>query len=284
VNTLTTQIAKLNAQISSLQNSNHDASAFIDQRDVLIGQLSNLIDVSEIRSDSGLTLTTLNGTALVAGNLSFNLTTQTDPSGVQHIFTQGADITGKISSGSLAGLLQVRDQKIPTLLSNLDTLAAGLANALNTANQAGFDLNAVAGGNLFVPPPVSGQGAASSLTVAITDPALIAASSDGSPGSNGNVATLLAVHDQPVAGGQTPTDYYANLVFGVGSDVANGSAELSASQLILRQLQDQRGSISGVSLDEEAANMVRFQRAFDAAARVVTTVDQMLQTVINMGT
>ena len=70
----------------------------------------------------------------------------------------------------------------------------------------------------------------------------------------------------------------------MGSDVSNGSAELSASQLILRQLQDQRGSISCVSLDEEAANMVRFQRAFDAAARVVTTVDQMLQTVINMGT
>ena len=284
IDTLTTQIAKLNGQISTLENANHDASAFIDQRDVLIGQLSNLVDVSAIRSDSGLTLTTSNGTALVAGNLSFGLATQTDSSGVQHIFAQGADITGKITSGSLAGALQVRDQKIPTLLSNLDTLAAGLGNALNTANQAGFDLSGTAAGNLFVPPPISGQGAASSLTVAITDPTLLAASSDGSPGSNGNIATLLAVHDQAVAGGQTPNDYYANLLFSVGSDVSNGSAELSASQLILRQLQDQRGSISCVSLDEEAANMVRFQRAFDAAARVVTTVDQMLQTVINMGT
>jgi len=284
IDTLTTQIAKLNGQISTLENANHDASAFIDQRDVLIGQLSNLVDVSAIPSDSGLTLTTSNGTALVAGNLSFGLATQTDSSGVQHIFAQGTDITSKITSGNLAGALQVRDQKIPTSLSNLDTLAAGLANALNTANQAGFDLSGTAAGNLFVPPPISGQGAASSLTVAITDPTLLAASSDGSPGSNGNIATLLAVHDQAVAGGQTPNDYYANLLFSVGSDVSNGSAELSASQLILRQLQDQRGSISGVSLDEEAANMVRFQRAFDAAARVVTTVDQMLQTVINMGT
>ncbi|PYV67658.1 MAG: flagellar hook-associated protein FlgK, partial [Acidobacteria bacterium] len=134
IDTLTTQIAKLNGQISTLENANHDASAFIDQRDVLIGQLSNLVDVSAIRSDSGLTLTTSNGTALVAGNLSFGLATQTDSSGVQHIFAQGADITGKITSGSLAGALQVRDQKIPTLLSNLDTLAAGLGNALNTAN------------------------------------------------------------------------------------------------------------------------------------------------------
>ena len=78
---------------------------------------------------------------------------------------------------------------------------------------------------------------------------------------------LSAVHDQPVAGGQTPTDYYSNLVFAVGNDVSNDSAELNASQSILNQLQDQRASISGVSLDEEASNMVQFQRAFDAAAK-----------------
>jgi flagellar hook-associated protein 1 FlgK len=89
VNTLTTQIASLNAQIANLQNTNHDASAFVDQRDVLIGQLSSLIDVSTIHSDNTLTLTTSNGTALVAGDRSFTLTTQTDASGVQHIFAQG---------------------------------------------------------------------------------------------------------------------------------------------------------------------------------------------------
>jgi flagellar hook-associated protein 1 len=285
VNTLTSQIALLNGQISSLQNLNQDASAFVDQRDVAIGQLSNLIDVSQIQSDgTGVTLTTSNGTALVAGNQSFTLTTQADPSGLQHIFAQGVDITGKLTSGDLAGLLQVRDQTVPGLLASLDTLAAGLGNALNTANKAGFDLNGNPGGNLFVPPPASGRGAAASLTVAITDPALIAASSDGTPGSNGNLAVLSAVHDQPLAGGQTPNVYYSNIVFAIGNDVSNGSAELSSSQLILNQLQDQRGSISGVSLDEEASNMVQYQRAYDAAANVVTTINDMLNTVINMGT
>lgn len=283
VNVLTGQIAVLNGQITSLQNLGREAGAFLDQRDVLIGQLSSLVDVSAIKSDNGLTLTTSNGTALVAGNQSFALTTRIDVSGVQHIFAQGVDITGKLTSGSLAGVLQVRDQKIPGLLSGLDSLAAGLANALNTANRSGSDLNGNAGGNLFVPPPVSGQGAAASLAVQITNPSLIAASSDGSPGSNGNVAVLLAVHDQAVVGGQTPTDFYANLIFGVGSDVSNGSAQLDASQLILNQLQNQRGSISGVSLDEEAANMVNYQRAYDAAARMVDTVNQMLETLMTMG-
>ncbi|MBZ5706015.1 MAG: flagellar hook-associated protein FlgK [Acidobacteriia bacterium] len=283
VNLLTGQIAGLNGQIKGMEDRHENASAFVDQRDVLIGQLSSLVDVSSVESDSGLTLTTSNGTALVAGNRSFPLDTQIDVSGVQHIFAQGTDITGKLTAGKLAGLLQMRDQKIPGVLSNLDALAAGFANAVNTAHRSGFDLNGAAGGDLFVPPPAGGQGAAASMAVQITDPALIAASSDGSPDSNGNLAVLSAVHDQAVASGQTATDFYANLVFGVGSDVSNASAEEDASQLILRQLQDQRGSISGVSLDEEAANMIRYQRAYEAAARMVSTVNDILDTTINLG-
>ncbi len=283
INTLTGQIAKVNNQITALEATGGDAGSFIDQRDQLIGQLSQLIDVSSIKSDNGLTLTTSNGSPLVAAGQSFSLTLQTDPSGVQHIYSQGSDITSKISAGGLAGLLEVRDVKIPALIFNLDTLAAGVANAINTANQGGFDLSGVAGGDVFTPPPLSGVGAAANLAVAITDPALIAASSDGRPGSNGNVAALIAVHDQTIIGGQTPTDYYSSIVFGVGSDVSNGISEQQASSLVLQQLQDQRGSISGVSLDEEASNMLRYQQAYNASARLVSTINEMLTTVVNLG-
>jgi flagellar hook-associated protein 1 FlgK len=119
--------------------------------------------------------------------------------------------------------------------------------------------------------------------VAITDPALIAASSDGNAGSNGNLANFSAIHDQAIVSGKTPTTYYGNLVFSVGNDVSNGTVELQSSQLVLQQLQDQRGSISGVSLDEEAGHMIEYQNAYEAAARIVTTVNQTLETVINMG-
>jgi flagellar hook-associated protein 1 FlgK len=118
----------------------------------------------------------------------------------------------------------------------------------------------------------------------MTNPSLIAASSDGSAGSNGNLANLSAIQNQTIIAGATPITYYGNIVFSVGNDVSNGTAELQSSTLVLQQLQDQRGSISGVSLDEEAANMTRYQQAYDAAAHIVTTVNQMLETVINMGT
>lgn len=284
INTLTSQIAKLNTQIASVRNTGGNASAFLDQRDQLVNQLSSLIDVSQIKSDDGLTLTTSNGTALVAGPQSFDLTTQPDASGLQHIFAQGKDITASITSGQIAGLLQVRDENIPALLSSLDSLASSFANAVNAANAGGFDLQGNAGGNLFAPPPVSGVGAAASMAVATTDPNAIAASSDGSAGSNGNLAAISAVHDQPIVSGQTPTDFYSNLVFGIGSDIANGSAEQNASQLTLQQLQDQRGSISGVSLDEEASNMILYQQAYNAAARVVSAINEMMDTAVNLGT
>lgn len=283
VNTLTQEIAQVNQQITSLQNLHQDASSFIDQRDVLIGQLSGLIDVSEIQSDNGITLTTSNGTALVAGSQAFTLTTQLDPSGVQHIFANSTDITSEINSGQLGGLIQARDQTIPALMNSLDTLAAGISRVFNSADAQGFDLNGSAGGSIFSVPPTGGQGAAASMTVTMTDPSLIAASSDGSADSNGNLANFSNLQNQPIINGQTPSDYYSNIVFGIGNEVSNGSAELQSAQAVLQQLQDQRGSISGVSLDEEAANTVQFQRAYDAAAQVATAINNMLETVINMG-
>jgi flagellar hook-associated protein 1 len=284
INQLTQQIAKLNGQISTLQNVGEDAGTFLDQRTQLIDQLSSLVDVSVIPSDNTISLTTANGTALVAGQQSFQLSTQPDATGVQHIFALGNDITFTLDSGQLGGLLQARDQEIPGIQNQLDTLAAGLANSVNQVQTGGYDLNGNPGTNLFKAPPASGTGAAASLSVAITDPSLIAASSDGTPGSNGNAEAMFALSTQGLIQGQSPTDYYSGVVFNVGNASANADAEQSASAQVLQQLNDQRSSVSGVSLDQEAANMMRYQQAYSASAQVITTINQMMQTVINMKT
>jgi flagellar hook-associated protein 1 len=284
INGLTQQIAQLNGQISHLENAGASAGSLIDQRTQLIDQVSNLVDVSVIPTDNSLTLTTTSGTALVSGQQSFQLQTQPVTSGVQDIFSQGTDITSSIVSGQLGGLLAARDQQIPAIQTQLDTLAAGLANEVNTVQAGGFDLNGVAGTDLFTAPPASGIGTAASLSVAITDPSLVAASSDGTVGSNGNAEALYALSTQSGINGQTPSDYYSGIVFNVGNATANATAEQSASSLILQQLNDQRSSISGVSLDEEAANLVEYQQGYDASAQVVTAINDMMETVINMTT
>jgi flagellar hook-associated protein 1 FlgK len=283
VNTLTAQIASVDQQISALENAGQNAGTLVDTQTSLIRQLSGLIDVSVIPTDQGITLATSSGTTLVSGGQSFAISTQLGSDGVQHIYAGTEDITNSLTGGSLAGLIQVRDQEIPSLGSRLDQLAAGLADNLNAANQKGYDLNGNAGENLFVAPPTGGTGAAAGLEVSITDPSLIAASSDGTSGSNGNVAVLSAVANQALANGQTPIESYSNLVFQIGSATSNTSADVDASNLILQQLQDERGSVSGVSLDEEAANLVQYQTAYQAAARVVSTVDGLLSDAVNLG-
>jgi flagellar hook-associated protein 1 FlgK len=296
INQLTGQIAQLNDQIGRLQNAGQSAGTFIDQRTYLIDQLSSLVDLSVIPSDNSITLTTANGTALVAGQQSFQIQTQLSASGQQDVFAQGQDITSTIVSGQLGGLLQARDQQIPAIQNQLDTLAAGIANQVNNVQTSGYDLNGnptgatAANGNpqtpvyLFTPPPASGTGAAASLSVAITDPSLIAASSDGSAGSNGNAEAMYALSSSPIIAGQSPTDYYSGIVANVGNVTSNATAEQSASNLVLQQLNDQRASVSGVSLDEEAANMMQYQQAYAASAQVISAINDMMYAVINMTT
>lgn len=294
INQLTQQIAQLNTQVSNLQNVGENAGTFIDQRQQAIDQLSSLVDVSVIPSDNSLTLITANGAPLVTGQQSFQLQTQTNSAGLHEIYSQGNDITSQITSGQLGGTLQARDQEIPAIQTQLNTLAAGLATSVNKVQTAGYDLNGNPTGAtslsgtpqtpvyLFNPPAATG--AAANLSVAITDPSLIAASSDGTAGSNGNAEAMYALSNQAIIDGQSPTDYYSEIVFNVGNSASNASAEQTASSQVLQQLNDQRASISGVSLDEEAANMVRYQNAYSASAQVITAINDMMYATIQMTT
>jgi flagellar hook-associated protein 1 FlgK len=92
------------------------------------------------------------------------------------------------------------------------------------------------------------------------------------------------LNSQAIVGGQTPTDYYSGVTFNVGNDASNAAAEQTASSQLLQQLNDQRASISGVSLDEEAANLVQYQDAYSASAQVITAINDMLNAVIQMTT
>jgi flagellar hook-associated protein 1 FlgK len=280
INSLTQQIAQINGQVGQLQQLGKDPGTLLDQENQLINQLSQLTNVNEIQTGNGLTLTTGNGTALVVGNQSFALQVGNGPTGMQDVFSQGQDITASIQGGSLGGSIQVRDQDIPGILNQVNTLASQFATSFNNAQAQGFDLNGNQGQALF---SFNASGAAASLSLATTDPDAIAASSDGTPGSNGNVANLMAVETNALPSGETPTDSYANIVSDSGNLASQSQANVTASTTSLNQLNDQLGAISGVSINEETTNLLTYQTAFSAAARVVSTVDQMTQDVLDMG-
>ena len=261
-----------------------------DQRDQDLTNLSNLIDTAVVYSNDGsVSVTTNNGTLLVSGNQSDDLTTQVNSAtGMHDVYAQGTDITSSIAGGQLQGLINARDSSIPSTQTSLDNLAAGVISAVNQQQSAGYDLNGAQGTDFFTPftPSASGSnaGAAATMTVAITDPDQIAASSDGTSGDNGNATALADLQNQSIDSGQTAGDYYSNLIDQVGNDVSNATSEQTAVGLVLQQLTNQQQSISGVSLDEEATNLISYQQAYEAAARVISTVDELNQTALNMFT
>ena len=284
INTLTSQIAQLSGQLSQLTAAGQNGGTVQDQRDELVQQLSKLTGISVTQNSDGETITTGNGTPLVMGNQSFTLQTATGSDGQQHVLdSNGADITKSLQGGQLGGAIQVRDTVIPAFLTQLNTLASQFATAFNAAQAKGFDSNGNAGQNFFTI-PTNPSDAASRIGVAISDPSQVAISSDGSAGSNGNITNLSAALTNALPSGQTPAAAYSSLVFQVGNSASNASAQSTAVGLNLQQLTTLQGSVSAVDTNEEATNLLRFQTAYEAAARIISTVQQLSTITLNMGT
>ena len=284
INSLTSQIAQLNSQLSQSDTTANNGGTIEDQRDELVQQLSALTGVSVTQTNEGETITTGNGTPLVMGDQSFSLQTTTGSDGFQQVLdSNGTNITSSIQGGTLGGAIEVRDQVIPGYLSQLNDLASQFATAFNAAQAKGFDSNGNVGGNFFTV-PANPADAAAGISVAISNPSLVAISSDGSAGSNGNVANLSAALTNTLPSGQTPANAYANLVFQVGNDASNASTQSTAIGQNLLQLTNQQSSSSGVNIDDETSNLIRFQTAYEAGARIVSTIQQLDTVTLDMGT
>ncbi len=285
INQLATQAASLNQEIVQQNASGQSAGTLSDQLNQVELKLAGLTNISVIHSDQGDSISTGSGTPLVLNSQSYSLQTTTGSDGhLQVLDATGNNITSSISGGDLGGTIQVRDTQIPALQNSLDTLANQFATSFNAAQAQGFDQNGNAGAALFtVPTTVSGS--AASLALTTTNPTAISVSSisgSAASGSNGNLSNLTAIQNAALPSGGTITTLSSGLVYQIGSLASNASTQSSSIQLSLTSLNDQQGAVSGVSIDEESANLVRFQQAYEAAAKVVSTIQSLFDTTINM--
>ena len=285
INQLATRAASLNQEVVQQKATGQNTGTLSDQLDQVELQLAGLTNISVVHGNEGDSISTGNGTPLVLNSQSYALQTTTGADGhLQVLDANGNNITSDITSGDLGGTIAVRDTQIPALENSLDTLANQFATSFNTAQTQGFDQNGNAGTALFtIPSTVSGS--AAGIALATPDPTAIAASSvsgSGASGSNGNLSNLTALQNATLASGGTLSTLSSNLVYQVGSLASNASTQSSSIQLSLTALNDQQGSVSGVSIDEESANLVQFQQAYEAAAKVITTIQSLFDTTINM--
>jgi flagellar hook-associated protein 1 FlgK len=282
VNSLTATIASLNGQIATL-SAKGDAGTLEDQRQAAIAQLSQYIGLNQMTTENnGIALTTSNGQALVSGNASYALTTL-QTGGTNHVFSGGQDITAAITGGQLGGVIAARDTELPTVSSALDTLANGIATQVNQVNAQGLDGYGNPGGALFtISAGVAGSAAA--IAVATSDPQSIAAAAtgEGSAG-NANAQAMADLATANIAGGTTATAFYASMLDQIGNATASATADNTQQQATLTQLTSQRDSFSGVSLDQEAANLTQYQRSYQAAAQVFAIVNSLFASALNLG-
>jgi flagellar hook-associated protein 1 FlgK len=304
-----TQIANLNQAITRSTQAGMNANELSDKRDALVLKLSEQIGAtSSLRPDGSMTVS-VGGSALVAGSNALQLTLggTTDPSTLtttpaptspgqppQILTVPGG--TPLPVGGTAGGQLTTMTSIIPGYLSQLNGIAQQLTDQVNTAHEAGYDLQGNPGGPMF-DTGVAGQTTgitAANLHLAITDPAKLAAASvspselggtqqpDGSwsvVSTDNSNADLIYQHRLDATGTDST---YRQMIVALGVQSATASGNLTTQSALNAQVDASRESVSGVNLDDEMSNMIQFQHGYAAAGRLVSVIDDMLDTVINM--
>ena len=295
------QIASLNVAIQTLESgggSGDQANDLRDQQDQLVRKLSEKMNISYYNNEHGsMVVRGPSQTLLVDGKHAANIVTRISPeTGVRDITVFDSEngnpknITEFIEKGEMRSLIDVRDKVIDKLLNGNNQLAANVVYHVNAAHRQGYGLGefSEATGRNFFETSESVDGAALNLRLsdAIQNDvnAISVAATPNAPGDNIVVNEILRLKDQRIMDGGTMTfnEYYSNYVGKLGLDIERSIHEKEADTIILGDLEKRRESVSGVSLDEEAVNLLRWQTAFAASSKVITTVDEMLETVLSL--
>ena len=280
INTDSAQIAALNLSIQASTRGGQSPNDLLDQRGALLDELSGLANITVQSNPNGSVNVAIGATALVTG---------TDSSSVS---LSGLTAFGDLTGGALSGLSKAQTQ-VAAYQSQLNSAAASVVSQVNSAQANGLDLNGNAGTPFWT--ATAGNEAA---TIAVNpdleeNPSHLAAASVPTPpatfgagdGSNAQAIAGLLTKAVTTAGdpltGQSIQSYYQATVSDAGSRAAAALSGVGTAQAGYTQLSNQRSSETGVSTDTELANMLKYQRAYQASARVITTADDMIGTLIN---
>jgi flagellar hook-associated protein 1 FlgK len=289
INALANQLADINAGIAAVGADN--AQGLLDQQDVTLSKLSELINISTIqKSDGTVDVTIGSGRPLVVGSNTFALDAASGPpNGFVQVYSTisstPVDITSEITGGRLGGVLYVRDTLVPQYTSALDSLAYNVMSDVNALTATGFDLNGNAGQAFFVQPgSATGAAATMAVTSAVAaDSSLVVASATTAAGNNDVARAIAALQDNPMTGTTArPVDGWGNLVYQVASDSRAATQARDGHDQVMQQLKNLRDQISGVSIDEEAALLLKFQRAYEANAKFFQVTNETLSLLVSL--
>ncbi len=290
INSITKKVADLNAKIMSLSGRSTGLEGFKDERDALLRDLAQLVDIDVVRTNTSIEVY-VGGAPIVDAGKSYELSYNPREGKVEWEGEAGAraDITSRISGGKLGGYLEVERDIIPYFIDSLDKLSYNLVVKVNEIHSSGYGLGDTTGVNFFKPLS-SESAAAQSIEVnpdVENDISLVAASSQpNQPGNNENALRIANLRETiiPELGDKSFNGFYAHMVGFAGSKAEDSKTALDHQKLLVKGIKEDFESISGVNLDEEAANLVKYQQMYNASAKIITMANEMFETLINIGT
>jgi flagellar hook-associated protein 1 FlgK len=280
-------IADLNYKVVYGEAGQNNINDILDKRADLLKKVSDLVDINYVETAEGaVNIFLSNGIPLVEVMRNRDLAVQTNAQGFYDILMADdptKNVTSAITSGRLGGMLEMRDRTITGYLGDLDDLVENIITEVNTQHALGYDGYGNVGGNFFEPFNALMGARDMQVDAAIAaDPTRIAASS--SVNDDGENALAIAnLRDALIMGGTaTFGDYYAALLGDIGQTVAEAQRSLSHETSVMTQLQSQQEQVSGVSIDEEMIDLVKFQLGYNAAAKMVTVAEEMYVELLKM--
>jgi len=281
INSIANQIAQLNLQIQQTQIGGASAADLMDKRDLLLDELSNLVQFESYVDENGIFTINVGGAILVKGTDCATMEFDTSiPDG--KITWKEYDSDVRVLKGELKGLLDLRDNKINNYINKLHTFTKTFAKKFNEIHRTGFNLDGEEGINFFQ--YESGKLKVNPLIV--ENPSKIAAAEeqDSIPGDNRIALKLSKLRNEVIEIDDrecTIDEYYGALISKIGVDSQEATRAANSQAFMVSQLDERRQMTSSVSLDEEMTKMIQYLHGFNAASRMVTTVDEMLNTIVN---
>jgi flagellar hook-associated protein 1 len=279
------KIAELNSEITTQGSNKGDANLLLDARAKLLASVAEKIGINYIQDAGGnIDIYMTSGSSLVQAGSSRQLEMVGDD--IRIIGTTEL-VTAGITKGKLGAMFNVRDRLVPDYLDSLNTLAAGIVNAVNDQHAKGFTANGEVAGDFFAPVTAVNPAARNMAVSAdiAADPGKIAASTTVD-GNGDNALEIGSLSDRLINWGTSTTTangYYGALVAQIGQDVSNAINRKDHRDIIMNQLDEQWQSTSGVSIDEEMINLIKYQMGYNAAGRLVTVTNELMDTIINLG-
>lgn len=293
VNALAKQVAEINANIVSAEASGNQAPDLRDQRDTKIDELAQLIGATAYPQADGSVNVNIGGDSLVDGANYKQVRIQAPLNDGTKLAVALSSFSGLTTptetmyqvGGQMAGMIESYNVTYPDAFAKLDGLASALVTETNTRHRAGF-IGTTAAGDFYAPTGVTARTIRVESAIIANVDNIAASGRSGESGDNTVALSLAGLRDARITvNGQLASisEGYRNVVASVATNVnaANGTA--TAARTLTAQTDTRRDSIRGVSIDEEMVSLIKYQQSYAAAARLISIVDELSQTLINLG-